>query len=600
VQRLLAMFLVLLAAGCADAAASAPRAAQTPGAWDTTRAQRWSVELSSSATMAGVAAPLSFVLKAELRGSFRERAGQHEALLQLVEPALLDGAGRPLQGTEEALAELGKPFAVSLRDGRLSGYHDVPGASALTLGLTRTLAAALQRSQPTGSTAVRAREWDATGLAEVEYRVLPGPNTLGYRKLAYESVNTGTLQRRAGVKVSEQRPQVVSSDGKLVSDTAGIVSLERSEQLRVPLSADTQLSAQTRVRMTRLGFVPAASASDWDAALARAVARRVDEPLPQDQRGTDAARIGDRSFEQVVAELRALDAKGEDTANQAAARGPLFHALVGLYRQQPATCAQALSLVRGDASPSLRATLLDALAMASSVEAVRALEELTFDGRVPEELRARAASSLIRANQPGPEAFAVVQRMLAVPALWEHGVLGLGSFVRQLRARGATELADEGTRVLAAQLRGASKADTRKVVLLAIANSGSDALFDAALAHQKASDASERDAAIQAIRLMQRPEVEGALAALLAPGAAKADLLSALHALRRRSVKQGSTVARVEHVAREHIAADVRREAVLALGAWQKDWPHLSEVLREVGERESEPHVRAVAVPTEP
>jgi hypothetical protein len=68
-----------------------------------------------------------------------------------------------------------------------------------------------------------------------------------------------------------------------------------------------------------------------------------------------------------------------------------------------------------------------------------------------------------------------------------------------------------------------------------------------------------------------------------------------LRALRKRDIKQASTLAAVAKVARENPARDVRYEAALALLAWRRSWPEASSVLRESVAHDEDERVRSVA-----
>jgi HEAT repeat protein len=129
--------------------------------------------------------------------------------------------------------------------------------------------------------------------------------------------------------------------------------------------------------------------------------------------------------------------------------------------------------------------------------------------------------------------------------------------------------------------------------LLAIANSGAKEFYDDVLPLQSSDDAGVRDAAIQAIRLMQDARVEPRLVELLQSKNA-GDLRAALHALRPRSPEKDSTVSAVERLALDAEEPMVRREAVLVLKKWQESKPAVSKVLDRLKAKETDERVLRV------
>ena len=92
---------------------------------------------------------------------------------------------------------------------------------------------------------------------------------------------------------------------------------------------------------------------------------------------------------------------------------------------------------------------------------------------------------------------------------------------------------------------------------------------------------------------MARPEVETGLVALLTPKSPTR--LSALRALSRREATQPPTLEAVKLLAEKDEDAEVRREAVLALVAWEKRWPELGTTLDTIAKDDAQTRVREVA-----
>lgn len=584
------LVLAFAVSGCSHHSAPPP----SKISWPTQQASIYELKLATTTSMLGAPIPAKLTLVSTVAVTVRDAGAKQQALVVFRDPHFVDAAGQSLAGTEQLAEGLKAPFAVELDHGLISAYFEPPATELGSVGLRRCVATALQFSEHTPKNVWQGKEWDPTGLADVEYRAASEPASgLSWKKLNYEKLVLGQARApRADVK-TELTPKIITSTGKLLLDDRGLATVDRSEELQMPLSATQSLSSAYEIHLHRTALADAAPAADFEKVLASAQRAPVGQPLPSvGSSATDEARAAGRSFPDVLHELEALDAEKQQAS--AARKGPLFHALVGLFRTQPETIPVALESIRHGSVA--RDTLLDALAMASSTESIGALDTVTFDATQPEPVRVRAAGSLIRVSHPTPEAMRDVLRMLDVPSLRAHGLLGLGSFVRQLRERGNDDAAAQGTAVLSKQLQAAHTSDERETVLLGIANAGSGELYDAVLKYQDDSTTSVRDAAIQAIRQMPRPEVEPRLVALLDRKSID-DVRSALHALGRRDASKQTTVDRVTQLALHHGDPDIRREAVLVLVHWLEKYPSLAATLAEIRQNDGNERVRDVATP---
>ncbi len=586
----------LLGACDKRAATATVNPAQVGITWTREKAHLFDLELTTTTQLSGAPAAPPVVLKAGMELSFRDEAGSQQALVQLREPRLLEGAGRPANNAATFEAELAKTFAVELSRGIVKAYFEPPSVAATVVGFRRHLVAALQFGEHASTGTWTSSEWDATGLSEVEYRAVAGAERRwDWKKIGYERV-VSTQQRAAGsIDTNTIKPEVVHSSGQTVADASGIVSVSRDETLSVPVSDSTKLTTHLVLKLERKGFGPPMPASQRQQNLKDLLRAEVGTPAAiADQKLIDQARIGAHTFPEVVASFSALEAKQGGAPASAAEAGPLFHALVAILRQQPENVAAAIKLVR--ARSPITNTLIDALGMASTAQSLESLSALALDTSLQSPVRLRAVGSFIRAQQPGQTAFELAVKMLKEPLLRENALYGIGSFVRQLRERGEPVLADAGVQVLAQQLKSSATAGDRATTLMAISNSGSPELYDAAVAYQADSDSSVRQAAIQAIRLMPQAEAETRLREVLGRKE-RGDVLAALHALGRRPHASRESVDRVESIARRDPSPELRREAVLVLGFWSQTWPALVPVLAEIQASDTDQRVREVAKP---
>lgn len=598
-SRLLVSLLLAtpLLAACEKKAAPVTQKPASVGIdWAGDKSHVFELELTTTSRLGGAPSASPLVLRSGLLLSFRDAAGSKQALVQLREPHLVDAGGKPAKDAAEFDAELANPFAVELSGGVLTAYLEPPSRGAAVAGFRRHIVAVLQLAEHAPASTWTSQEWDATGLSKVEYRALAGQDhSWDWKKLAYERLVSTERRGIKSVDASKVMPQVDSSSGRLVTDATGIVSVTRDETLSVPFSDSAKLSTHTLLKLQRKGMELALSPAAWDQALKPLKRSEVGTPATTgDQQAlTDQARIGSYTFPVVVQKLTALEGKDPDPA-LAAESGPIFNALVGIFRQQPETVDAAIKLVRSR-SP-ISNSLLDALAAASTPNTLGNLAAVALDASLPDPLRLRAAGSFIRAREPGQSAIELAFKMVEQPLLRENALFGIGSFTRQLRERNQIALAELGTKALEQQLKGAKTASERATVLLAISNSASAALFDAAVSYQQDKDTSVRQAAIQAIRLMPQPEVEVRLREALSRKD-QGDVLAALHSLGRRPQASRESVDRVEAIAKGDPSAEIRREAVQVLVLWSQIWPNLVPVLAEIREKDTDKRVREAAVP---
>lgn len=576
-----------------DATTTAP--ARAALSWDATRSHLFELELLTTSELTGAPAAATLLLKSGVELDWRSVANGQQARVVLLHPLLTDASGKPSDEAEPLARALAAPFAVELSHGLIKAYLE-PQDSPQVAGFRRQIAAVFQWAEHAPASTWKAVEWDATGLGKVEYRATSGAaSTWDFTKLGYDRVVFAEHHAAQALDTKQVAPKVEKSSGRLETDASGIVRVTREEQISVPLSASASLVTQVKLSLKRTGFAPAISARAWNDALAALQRAEVGSPPPRlDRKLEDQARIGSHTFGEVTGALTQLESKPDGARPSVAESAPLFHALVGIFRQQPETIEAAVQQVRSRARIS--DTLLDALAMASTEPALQSLGRLAFDTTVPQATRLRAAGSMIRAQDPSPGAFELAVKMIDEPLLHEQGLYGVGSFVRQLREKGNTALAAAGSQVLLRKLKQASVSGDLSTVLLAISNSGSAELFQPVLSYQTHADAPVRHAALQAVRLMPQPEAEGRLREALSR-TDRSDVVEALHALGRRPNATRESVDKVETLAKNDPSADVRREAALVLSLWSQLWPSLVPVLAALHENDPDQRVREVAKP---
>jgi len=596
------MMAIAVLSSCQERPDDAPRAA-AGGASSTSVRARWPVNKTVSYTLelttvsdtgqSPVAVQLTLVATPEV--TFRASGTGYQGQVAMKGVRLLDHAKRDAAGSEQLARELAEPFGFELsRSGQLLAYFQAPTSSAYASGYRRQIAALFQ-APPEGVLA--AKEWDATGLARVEYGATADGKNLTWKKLDYERVLLNQSRRDDGVDASKVKPQIAASSGTVSFDDQGLVELLRREQIRAALTADKSITTAVDVSLRRW-LVAAEVAPAAPQLFVPGWRNAVDVPISAKPRvDWDSVMIGGRKFPEVMAQYEKWAKTPAGIEGVAAGeRATFFRALIGLLKSQPETVSLARRAV--DAGSPARSTLIDALGMASTPACSTLLVDLVFDPRSPKETKIRAATALIRAPEPNEAGLVGLERMLPNETFREHGLLGIGTYARLLQPQNR-QLAERAVGVLQEELIAAKTARRRALVLLAVANSGASQLFEAALADQASKTPDVRHAAIQAIRLMDDARVEPRLSELL--GAAdESDVQAALQALGRREAKSQASVELVERLAVSHAAATVRREAVLALVKWRENWPRVEAVIKERNETDPDKRVREAAQASTP
>jgi hypothetical protein len=565
-------------------------------AWMAPSTAASSFALSTETTLGELAAPAAISVRGHVRIDVRTVDDAVQLLLEPWGVALVEPKGAEVAAAKTLTDEFERPFGVELTEGAISAYLDTIEISPLAFGLRRQLVAGLQLHRPRGvaGNSWLGREWDATGAASTRYRMNSDqPGIVLWEKIEYlQTISQSTIE--GALDVTQWKPKVVQSSGTIRFDAAGLVSVMREEALRADLTPESALKTASRIRVERLRTLaePAGTQQNrWMRELRRRASGEPPPPIQSD--ALDMLRVAGRSLDEVLKSLEALPA---GVAHEEAAfrkRQGDFQALVGLVRIDPKNVEGALNAVRAGSPAS--ETILKALGAASSKAASARLADLALDGTMSSSVRRMAAASLLRAEGPDSGLFEVLEKFLGDRLLAEMGLLGFGTFARRWGKQGNQEVAQQAVALLGKELEKAASPTRRAMVLLAIANSGAAELFDAVVPHQAAEETPVREAAIQAIRLMPHPGVERRLVELLDRAESRFETVAVLTALSKRTAVSESTARRVQNLTAPTEAPEVRREAVLTLLAWSKQWPDLQDVLRSLAESDEDPRVREVA-----
>jgi hypothetical protein len=201
---------------------------------------------------------------------------------------------------------------------------------------------------------------------------------------------------------------------------------------------------------------------------------------------------------------------------------------------------------------------------------------------------------LSRAALATPESVSALEAHVAVDdSLHVYALYGLGTIARRLRDAGETTRADAIVQGLLVNLSKVSAPADQVDVLRAIANSGAASAFEAVQPFLTSSAASVRVAAVDALRLMQRPEIDGIIVERLSqPDVRLQD--AALDAVSVR-LPTPALVAALERAATTGAKPAVRMKAVRILVQWLPQRPEVRPILRRLASDDELEQIRKAA-----
>jgi hypothetical protein len=495
---------------------------------------------------------------------------------------------------ERTLPELAAPFFVSFERGLISELRVAPGMTATAVGTYRTLAAALQLSpQPSAQRSWRTNERDTTGEYLAEYR-RDHHGAIQKQKLRYSSLLLPPSDREK--LPLPLLPEIASSRVELfASDDGRPLSVELYEQVAMH-QLQAPMAAVNRVSLRWIGDEARAALAGDTEQLRQTRSLRPDEAYVAtvNEAALDEARIDGLSFETITAELGVLahgsDEKADAERNEQQVQR-LVVALAAMFRQQPQTIQLALAKI--DARAPGHGSLLDALAASGSEASQIALARLLQAQGANRDERHAAAFALSRVSKPSPAAISALGAQLDDEYVGTQALYGIGTYCRLLREAGDGAGSEQLGQLLLRRLAAAEGELALTRSLRAISNSG----YAPALVAVKPLLADGREAvradALEAIRLMRSPEVDGLIVARLQLEKLPKVQLVALDALKVRL--PSAILARSLGSATRNEDPHVRHRAVTVAAAWLAQRPELRSSLQRVAQHDSEEKIRQLA-----
>jgi hypothetical protein len=510
----------------------------------------------------------------------------------------------------ELARELQAGFVVELRSGevtRISMAHPSLFAGSLARSIAAELALG---ANPSAS----AKRWegsgnDAAGKYVTEYQTGDSADVVHLRKLRYAPYAVGKLPG------SDQEltltPRVVASQGEARIASGELQHFTYSERLTTPLLSSGTASAETRISLELLNRRTLSQAAP-SYSQARAGMVDVSQPTPvtseADTEALERSKIGDFNFASASQRLLELSrdaplildghATAKESASDKAKReqrlsefNRVFTALTAILRTDSAAVEACVRSIHDAERASFS---VDALAGAGTAATQTALLALADDPTLPSQIKQRVESSLLLVETPTAATVNALLAWLDQPARRINAIYGLGIEARQLRAEGQLELAQRASRPLGQLLRKASGPTERVHLLRGIANSGDTTLLPAVKAVLRDPEPVVRGAALEALRLMDAPEVDGIIAQSLRSEQSFQPLRAAVDAAAVRAPSTTLSDA-LSDAARSSEDSQTRYRATKLLTRWAPDHPELRGVLSQIAEHEQNEDIRDLA-----
>jgi hypothetical protein len=573
----------------------------------------YSVKLSSRAAMGGDA-PSTIELTAELELlPVRARGAAVELALRLLAPKLESGDAAPTPELAALSQELTKPYGLVLNKGRIEQQRFTPGVSATAAAMLRTLSAGLQvAAAPNGKNQKvwAAREYDSTGEYQAEYSLREGE--LHKRKTSYEkTLMAGNIDAANRARVA---PKVLASNGKLRIENGVLASVQLEDEIESQVLLGSALTVKTTLALELTSGSPSkALDSSGEERLAKTVLHPANRPYGAVKSGGqfDQARIQGRSFEQVLAELEQQAKRGgveelwgkkngdglaeeelRKREERQAERVRAFGALVALLRQDPGNVDKARRQVRAGSAAAKQ--LMDGLGSAGTEHAQAVLGELIADEQLPGALRVSGASSLVSTTAPSASTIETLKALLNHSLLREHAVFGLGIAARHLREAEQHDASRGISELLLVELEAATTTREQIRCLRGIANSAYPGALGVVRVFAHHDEESIRAAALEAMRLVEGPEVDLFIAERMTKDPDARVRTTAVRVAKRRAPSPALETA-LTALALHDEHAPTRQGAVELLGRWLPDRPSLRSTIEQVANADERNQIRAVA-----
>lgn len=576
--------------------------------WRDNQTYVYALELSSAAGLMGALPLAQYEMQGNLVVTARKASGNAVQLaIHLAEPKFRTEKSEA-QPMYDALAkELATPYLITLSGGGITEERLAKGTSSFAESILRYLGATLQLRAATGHRGVEATERDGTGVYHASYDSNAEGSEFVRTKLSYdplpvEGKGLAAKGPTLSTKVKNSKATLKVSDGSLQS-------IELAESLGSPVSSNAAMSSSTSMKAKLQRSSASVTMVPWGTLVRDSIVtqpgRMVAKPGNASQ--FDDLRIGNYTFEKALAELtgsakrnaarQAKDAQSKGrpaTVNPSVEKKELtseeraFTAMTALLRRDAANVERAVQTI--NKKDVAAAQLMDALSSAGTPVAQQALCSIAENPKLDKTLRQRSAIALGRVIDAAPVTVGTFTRLLHVEGLETAACYGLGTASRRLRESGDFAAADAIVGTLLKELKESKSDDWKVVVLRGIANSGNGKAFEMVEPFLKEPSAQLREAAVEAIRLMQEPRVDTVLQNVLANETDDSVRVAALDACGMRPMTP-TLLQTVRSAGLTSKTTRTRRRAIQVLAAWAPENPEAKTALNSIAALETNPNL---------
>lgn len=483
-------------------------------------------------------------------------------------------------------------FLTHDNSGRVTLTHFEEAADPLVRGILRSIVASSQFVVVGAPGATwTAEEFDTTGRYNAGYQRLE-PGRFEKRKLSYSHVASPQGLEPLGGQV---RIDVSARSTFALAQDLWTNSLDAQERVEVeagqtmpPATYESSLSLsllERRVDPTLIGAFVARRARLSSAAMSAF------QGMEQDPMDQYRQVLGGKDFDTLVKELRALP---EEPTERDEARSIALERLRALFMLHPAEAAKVPDIIRADMAPLAASPMLGALSAASTREAIQALAEVTGDRSIPHDIRMDSAAALGVAKDPTAEGLEALRGVAGEEdgMLRDTAQLALGNAAAQLTdtdPKGAEGLVGELTR----DYRSASTAEAQVGALNSLGNTRSPSALATLEDALQSQDPRVRQAALNALRIIQDPRADQLLARHLLKDPAPEVRQAAVFASNFRPL--APLLPALAQALRVDPADGVRNEVIHLLGDQRALVPEALPLLAWASQHDANPDLRQAA-----
>jgi HEAT repeat protein len=469
--------------------------------------------------------------------------------------------------------EFEQPIAFEVgTHGELGETHESPKTSVQVRTLAKSVAAMAQFVSVDGAgDSWTTQELDTTGRYEASYR--KGAATrFEKRKTRYLELlgsSDAFMRDKAGITVTR-------SSYAFELEGTHVASLRADEELLASGSYVEGIRTRTALEL-KLVEVGKTRASQGKTALEVASLSKHAGQGTTFSAGADAARVGGRTFGQIIEGLEALPEYEQRSDAEKREGRVLFSALAAKMRLEDSAVDEALREIK-DGSARAR-TLWDAMSTAGTLRAQAALRELIElkDFTMPERRMQMVALSMVKT--PAQESVQFLYDKFGDEQQGIQARYGVGTAVFNLKDK-FPEAAEDAFQILAEELAKETDVAKKAALLEALGNTGYPKAFALVSPYLKAPQTELRRAAAQGLRLIPGTHCDEALARVLDTEEVEIVRISAVDAFSTREPNEINLNALVSVV--ENDPSEITRKgARKVLAEFSTREPRVAKALQE-------------------